>query len=327
MKKRMLVVLLVMMIVVVGGTLAQAKTSLTFAHETTKPHPVYLWGEKFQQYVAELSKGEMEIIHYGNAELGNAVETAQQCKMGTVDMANLGTPIVQYLPEYGVFDLPYIFKSREHAYAVAWGDLGKELSDRLLEKTGMFALSYYENGFRQITNNVRPINVPEDLKGIKIRTPNSNIRVKAFKAFGAAPTPMPFTEVYGALQRGTMDGQENPVANIAAHKLNEVQKYLSISNHVYGFQICLMNENSWNNLTAEEQEILKEAAQKASEWEVEYCASSEAEIINQLDEAGMEVNYANIDAFQAVALDKIWSQYEDKWGDLIDKIIQVGKEL
>ena len=325
MKRNLLLLTLVVLVMVTGLPGVYAKTVLTYAHETNHPHPVYLHAEKFKEYVEELSNGKMELVVYPAGELGAAMDVAQQAKMGSIDMALLGTPIVQFLPDYGAFDMPYLFKNREHAYKVAWGEIGEELSEKLLKKSGLIVLTSYENGFRQITNNIRPINTPADLKGVKLRTPSSAIRVNTFKTFGAAPTPMSWTEVYGALQRVVIDGQENPVGNIASAKLWEVQKYLSITNHVYGFQFVLMNKKSFDKLSKEEQRILKEAARKASEWEIQWCAENEKQIVNQMEKEGIKVNYADMDSFQKLALEKIWPQYADQYGELIAKVMEAGK--
>ncbi|MGI6034175.1 MAG: TRAP transporter substrate-binding protein [Limnochordia bacterium] len=319
--------LMVVVLVMFGVSAACAKTVLTYAHETVHPHPVYLHAEKFQEYVDELSEGRMELVVYPAGELGAALEVAQQAKMGSIDMALLGTPIVQFLSDYGAFDMPYLFKNREHAYRVAWGEIGRELSEKLLEETGLIVLTTYENGFRQITNDIRPINKPEDLKGVKLRTPSSQIRVHTFKTFGAAPTPMPWTEVYGALERRVIDGQENPVGNIASAKLWEVQKYLSLTNHVYGFQFVLMNKNSFDRLSSEEQVILRNAAQKASEWQIQWCIENENQIIAELEKNGMQVNRADMAAFQKVALEKIWPAYEKDYGPLIQQVVLAGEDL
>lgn len=299
---------------------------LTFAHETVHPHPVYLWGERFKENVERLSDGSITIDIYPAAELGPAMENAQQAQMGTVDMANLSTPIVQFVDGFGVFDLPFIFKNRSHAYAVAWGEIGEELSQRLIDDHGLRVLTYYENGFRQVTNNVRPIDRPEDLAGLRIRTPSSEIRIRTFETFGAAASALPFPEVYGALQSGTFDGQENPVINIFSGQVHEVQRYMSITNHVYAFQKTLINENRYQQLTPEQRDMLHKAAQEASEWVIQFVVDNEDDMLNTMvEESGIQVNTADNDAFRAVALERIWPHYADRFGDLIDRINAVGE--
>ncbi|ORC37781.1 hypothetical protein B4O97_01910 [Marispirochaeta aestuarii] len=310
-----------------GAAAGEEKLVLTFAHETVEPHPVYLWGERFKENVEKMSGGKMEIDIYPAAELGPAMENAQQAKMGTVDMANLSTPIVQFVDGFGVFDLPFIFKNRDHAYAVAWGEIGEELSRRLIDAHGLRILTYYENGFRQITNNVRPIDKPEDLKGLRIRTPSSEIRVRTFETFGAAASALSFPEVYGALQSGTFDGQENPIINIYSAQLNEVQKYLSITNHVYAFQKTLINEKKYQSLSQEQKDVLHEAAQEASEWVIQFIVDNETDMLNEMvEETGLKVNTANNAAFRKVALEQIWPNYTDRFGELIEKINKAGEQ-
>ena len=321
--RKTMVLALVLAVLIVG--IGAAQTKLTFAHETVDPHPVYLQGEKFKELVSSLSGGKMELNVFSGGALGAAMETAQQVKMGSLDIAILSTPIVQFVPEYGAFDLPYLFKDREHAFKVVRGEIGEELSRKLEKTAGMIVLDAYENGFRQITNSVRPINQPSDLRGVKLRTPSSQIRVQAFKTFGAAPAPLAWTEVYGALQKRVMDGQENPVGNIYSGKLWEVQKYLSITNHVYGFQFILMNKRSYERLKPEEQRILKTAARQASDWVNQWIADNEDQIIRDLVKEGMILNRADTNAFRKVALEQIWPQYDKEYGELIRKISQAAE--
>ena len=304
----------------------EAPLVLTYAHETVEPHPVYLWGERFKENVERLSDGQINIDIYPAAELGPAMENAQQAQMGTVDMANLSTPIVQFEQGFGVFDLPFIFKNRDHAYAVAWGEIGAELSQRMIDQHGLRVLTYFENGFRQVTNNVRPIDQPQDLAGLRIRTPSSEIRIRTFETFGAAASALPFPEVYGALQAGTFDGQENPIINIYSGQVHEVQDYISITNHVYAFQKTLINEDVYQSLTAEQREILHEAAHEASEWVIQFVVDNEDDMLNTMvEESGIEVNTADNEAFRRVAMQEIWPRYADQFGDLIERINQIGE--
>ncbi|MDV2965686.1 TRAP transporter substrate-binding protein [Nitratireductor aquimarinus] len=166
---------------------------------------------------------------------------------------------------------------------------------------GYRPLAIWENGFRQITNNERPINTPEDLKGLKIRTPNSSWRVAMFKEYGSNPTPMGFSEVFVALQTGVIDGQENPLTNIAAGKLDEVQEYLSLSGHVYSPAYPTVGVAAFEKLDPEVQTVLAETAQEVAIWAREMGASKDGDLLKQLEENGMKVNKADRAAFVAAS--------------------------
>ena len=198
--------------------------------------------------------------------------------------------------EFGVFDMPYMIKDRNHMAKVEKQVL-PGIFKNLEAKTGYKVLAVWENGFRQITNNKRPINTPSDLKGIKLRTPKSKWRVKMFQTYGANPTPMAFSEVFTALKTGTMDGQENPYAQIASAKFQEVQKYLSISNHVYTPAYVVVHKDQWNKVPADVRKIVEQAAQDTQKFVYKRAAELEVSLLKVIKDAGVKVNTANRDAF------------------------------
>jgi tripartite ATP-independent transporter DctP family solute receptor len=291
---------------------------ITFAHDTTLPHPTAFFADRFSELVAEKSGGSIKVDVLGSGELGSAEETVQQVQEGIIEMSNLGSPIVRFLADYGAFELPFLFRSRDHAFAVADGPIGQELSDKLAAETGLRMLVMAENGWRQISNSVRPIYKPSDLEGLRIRTPNSPVRIKMFETLGAAATPMPFTELYSALQQGVVDGQENPLGNILGASLQEVQSYLSITNHVYSLVSFLIGENFWQSLSADQQAILVEAAREAREAQVAYAIDIDNNAIGDLSKAGMEVNETKIELFQE-AVRPVWESYPE-WINLVERI-------
>lgn len=173
-----------------------------------------------------------KVVVFGSSQLGKDKELLKKLKLGTVDFALPSSVMASVADEFGLFDMPYLVKDREHMARIEKRIVWPKLAP-VLEEKGYKVLAIWENGFRNITNNKRPINKPEDLQDLKLRTPKSVWRVKMFKAYGANPTPLSFSEVFVALQTGTFDGQENPLAQIASGKFQEVQKYLSMTGHVY----------------------------------------------------------------------------------------------
>ena len=192
----------------------------------------------------------------------------------------------------------------------------------LEDKTGYKVIAVWENGFRHITNNTRPINTPNDLKGIKLRTPKSKWRVKMFQSYGANPTPMSFSEVFTALKTGTMDGQENPYAQIASAKFQEVQKYLSITGHVYTPAYVTVHKDHWSKLPADVQSILEQAAKDTQKFVYEEAAKLEKSLLGVIKSAGVQVNEADKDAF-IKASKGIYDQFASEvptGGALVDKV-------
>ena len=220
----------------------------------------------------------------------------QKLKLGTVDMWLPSSVMASIHDEFGVFDMPFIIKDRNHMMKVEKSVLPK-MAKNLEAKTGYQFIGVWENGFRHITNNVRPINIPADLKGIKLRTPKSKWRLKMFQSYGANPTPMAFSEVFTALKTGTMDGQENPYAQIASAKFQEVQKYLSITSHVYTPAYVAVHKDHYSKLPADVRKILEAAAKENQKFVYKRAAELEKSLLDVIKKAGVKVNTANNAAF------------------------------
>ena len=243
---------------------------------------------------------EYEFFH--TSALGDEVVHMQQIRTGQIDVYPFGSDIVTLDKSFAVFDMPFLFKDRSVVAKVLDGEIGEKLRVSLREKAGLEVLAFGEIGFRQITNNVRPIVTPADFKGMKMRVPGSPTRVLMFKTFGASPINMSFSEVYLALQSGTIDGQENPLADITARSLNEVQKFLSISNHVYTPVVLVMNLKKYESLTPAQKTAVKEAAQEAATEVRKIGATKDAELLAQLKAAGKnQINEIDIVAFKKVS--------------------------
>ena len=260
-------------------------------------------GSLFQKSADEFAKranaklgGKAKVVVYGSSQLGGDKEMIQKLKLGTLDMALPSTVMSSEVDLVGIFEMPYIVKDREHMKriekAVFWPML-----EPAIEKKGLTVLAVWENGTRHITNNKHPIKVPADLKGIKLRVPEGKWRVKMFQAYGANPSPMKFSELFTALQTGVMDGQENPLTQIYSAKLQEVQKYLSLSGHVYTPAYLTVGTNHWKTLPADVRKVLADTAKETQAFVYQTAAKDEEDLLGKLKQAGMQVNEVDKDAF------------------------------
>jgi tripartite ATP-independent transporter DctP family solute receptor len=269
--------------------------------------------------------GKAEVQVFGSSQLGKDKELLQKLKLGQIHFSLPSSVMSSVSDEFGVFEMPYIIQSRDHMKKVQ-ASLG-DVFQGAAEAKGYHILSYWENGFRHITNNTRAINVPSDLQGIKLRTPKGAWRVKMFKLYGANPTPMAFSEVFTALQTGVIDGQENPYAQIASAKFQEVQKYLSITGHVYTPAYVLTSKSGFAKLPADVQAALRDAASEAQAYVYTTAARLEGELLDVIKKAGVAVNTADKAAFIA-ASKPIYDEYASsvKGGDaLIAKVQAAAK--
>ncbi len=300
--------------------LAAGKITIQMATETAKPDPVANLVEKFKDLVLAKAGSRVEVKFHPAGSLGTQSQLQEQVQLGAIQFIGTASDIVVLDPRFGVFDFPFLFRDRDHVYNVLDGPIGKDLSQWLVGSRGVRILAYGELGFRQITNKVRSIVKPEDLRGLKIRVPPNKLRVAAFTAFGAAATPVPYKELYTALQQGVVDGQENPVITIEALSLWEVQKYISITNHVYTPAYLLVNEKFWQGLPGDLRAQLEEYAREAQAWQRQESQNAEAGVLQRAKAKGMTVNQADVQAFQAAARG-VWQEFAPTVGkDLVDRI-------
>jgi tripartite ATP-independent transporter DctP family solute receptor len=244
--------------------------------------------------------GKARVVVFGSSQLGSDKEMIQKLKLGTLDMALPSTVMNSEVDLFAVFDMPYLVKDRAHMGRIEkelfWPKLAPEA-----DKKGLLVLAVWENGYRQITNSKRPIKVPADLKGIKLRVPEGKWRVKMFQAYGANPSPMKFSELFTALQTGVMDGQENPFTQIYSAKLQEVQKFLSLSNHVYTPAYLVVGKSHWNSLPADVRKVLEDTAKETQAFVYDYASKDDTALLAKLKQAGMQVNDVDQDAFVAAS--------------------------
>jgi len=260
-------------------------------------------GSLFQQSADEFAKranaklaGKAKVIAYGSSQLGGDKEMIQKLKLGTIDMAVPSTVMSSEVDLIGVFEMPYIVKDRAHMQRIekdiVWPMIAPEV-----EKKGLKIIAVWENGYRHITNNKQPIKTPADLKGIKLRVPEGKWRVKMFQDYGATPSPMKFSELFTALQTGVMDGQENPFTQIWSAKLHEVQKYLSLSYHVYTPAYVTVGSKRWETLPADVRKILEDTAKETQAYVYQTAQKDEQELLGKLKASGIAVNDVDQDAF------------------------------
>lgn len=308
-------------------TAAPKKVVLKLGTEAAASHPETRGSVKLAELVKEKSKGTLEIQVFDSAKIGSMKERTEGMRMGTVDMGTSSVGfLASYVPVLGVFDLPYIYKDKAHEFRVFDGEIGKEI-DQKMQKQGFRVVCYFDMGSRQVTNNKKPIETVDDLKGMKIRVPQTEASVEGFKALGAAPTPMAFGEVYMALQQKVVDGQENPLSIVTSNKFYEVQKYLSLTNHQLFIQVLSISEKTWNKLSPEHQKILMEAAKEAQKFEREIAAKDEVDLIGAIKEKGVAINEVkDMNSFAAAAkpvrdlyIKKLGQEAKDMF-DRVDKL-------
>ncbi|MFY0312863.1 TRAP transporter substrate-binding protein [Leisingera sp. D0M16] len=262
-----------------------------------------LQGKSAARFAEELQTrlGDAHTVEfYADAQLGNEKELMQKLRLGTVDFTLISSIMTNVAPEFALFDMPFLVQDRAHLKAIDAEIVQADLAP-LAEKAGLKVLSTWENGFRQITNSARPINTPADLDGLKIRTPSSEWRVSMFKEWGANPTPMSFSEVFVALQTGTMDGQENPLTNIVGANFQEVQGYLSLTDHVYSPTYLTSGAGTWSKLPADVQASVTEVAAAVQDWSLAQGETADNELVEKVRAAGVEVNQADKSAFIAAS--------------------------
>jgi TRAP-type transport system periplasmic protein len=304
------------------AALGAAEIELRFAHTQPTSDTHHLATEWFAERVAELSGGRIGITIHPAGELGNDPTVLEGVRLGTIDIGQTGNPFyTRFEPKLNVLDLPFLFTSYDHVYGVIDGSIGEELLGEL-EKHRMKGLAFWEIGFRKLTNNVRPVHGPADLQGLKIRTTPNPAHVQAFELWGAIPTPMAFTEVYLALETGTVDGQENPLNIIRSNRFQEVQRHLSFTDHAYTVSIVSMNLAKFESLEPALQEALLTAAREAAAHQRALNREQEAGDLEAIRAAGVAVvEEVDVAAFQAAAFDQVKATYVGQFGpELVDAI-------
>lgn len=268
---------------------AQAEIKLKFGYEAPRSDTQHLAAEKFKALLAEKTRDEIKLTLFPDSALGNAQAMISGVRSGTIDLEMSGSPNFTGLASrLNVIDIPFIFKNKEHAYAVLDGEIGDSLL-KDLESQGLKALAWWEVGFRAVSNSKHPVKSVEDIKGLKIRTNQNPMYIKAFEILGGNPVPMPLSELYTALETKTVDAQEHPIGILYSVKLYEVQKYLSLTNHGYTPLLVVMNKDKFDKLSPELQKAIVESAKEAGKYQRELNAQKEGEMLAEMEKAGLEV--------------------------------------
>lgn len=299
-----------------------AEVTLKLGHNAAPNHVYNKLALEYKDAVAKRSNGEIEIKVFPADQLGDQRQLVEGSQIGTTDMVITSDSMLSnFEPTFSVLNLPFIFRDLEHMAKVMDGPIGDQFK-QVAEKKGIVVLSWWENGFRAISNSKKPINSVSDLKGMKLRVSPGKLAVDTFKAFGALATPMATGEVYSALQLGTIDGQENAASFVLAQKYYEVQKYLSLTNHQHNVEPLIISKIVYKRLKPEYQTILREEAEKLTDKARQMVADEQEKIIAEL-KTKMEVNeVSDPDSFRK-ASEQIYKDYEDQYGDLIQAILNV----
>jgi tripartite ATP-independent transporter DctP family solute receptor len=305
---------------------AQAQaTRLTLGHGAAPGNPRHEASVKFAEVLKARSAGRIEVQVAPSAQLGDDAAMVTALRTGALDIsANSQGALANAVPEYAAFGMPFLFSSLPQAWKVLDGPLGKELAERSAEK-GMVVLGYWDNGIRHMSNSRKPLLKPEDLKGLKMRTPPDAVTVDIMQSLGAEAQQIKFAELYVALQQGVVDGQENPLMNIHASKLYEVQKFISLTGHKYEMTPFLMSKRTWDRLSEADRKAVQEAAAEATAMQRRLSQESDDKLIADLKAKGIRV-----DTVDKAAFERGTGAVDDKWmaspiGPFVKKVIAAAR--
>jgi len=303
---------------------AQA-VKLTLGHGAAPGNPRHEASVKFAEVVKARSGGRIEVQVAPSAQLGDDAAMVTALRTGALDMsANSQGAVANAVPEYAAFGMPFLFGSQAHAWKVMDGPAGKELADKSAEK-GLVVLGYWDNGIRHMTNSKRAITKAEDMKGLKMRTPPDAVLVDIMQSLGAEAQQIKFAELYVALQQGVVDGQENPLVNIHASKLYEVQKHLALTSHMFQMTPFLMIKRSWDKLSEADRKAVTEAAAEATALQRRLSQEADDKLLADLKSKGVQVTTPDKAGFE-----KATANVDDKWaagpiGPYVKKVIAAAR--
>lgn len=307
------------------ATVAQAQTKLTLGHGAAPGNPRHEASVKFAEVVKAKSGGKIEVAVSPSAQLGDDAAMVTALRTGAIDIsANSQGAVSTVVPEFAAFGMPFLFSGLPQAWTVLDGPLGKELAQKASEK-GLIVLGYWDNGIRHMSNSKHPLLKPDDLKGLKMRTPPDAVTVDIMQSLGAEAQQIKFAELYVALQQGVVDGQENPLMNIYASKLYEVQKYISLTGHKYEMTPFLMSKRSWDRLSEADRKVIQEAAAEATALQRKLSREADEALVAELKAKGIRV-----DTVDKAAFSKATQSVDDKWlagpiGPYVKKVIAAAR--
>jgi tripartite ATP-independent transporter DctP family solute receptor len=312
------------MLAVTGFASAQS-VKLTLGHGAAPGNPRHEAALKMAEVAKAKSNGRIEIQVAPSAQLGDDAAMVTALRTGALDIsANSQGAVANAVPEYAAFGMPFLFSNLEQVWKMLDGPIGKELADKSAEK-GLVVLGYWDNGIRHMSNSKRALSKPEDLKGLKMRTPPDAVTVDIMQALGAEAQQIKFAELYVALQQGVVDGQENPLMNIHASKLYEVNKFISLTGHKYEMTPLLISKRTWDKLNDADRKILQEAATEATQMQRKLSKESDDKLLVDLKAKGVQINTVDKTPFA-----KATSNVDDKWlatpiGPFLKKVIAAAR--
>ena len=303
---------------------AAGPQTIKLAHVVNEKDGFHIAALKFKELVEARTKGAVKVEVFPNASLGDERTLIEGMQIGTIAMGVITNgPVANFLPEIAAFEMPFMFASPEEAYKVLDGPVGQKVLAKL-DAINLKGLAYAERGFRNLTNSKKVVKTPADMAGLKIRVMENPVYIDTFKTLGTNAVPMAWTEALTALQQGTIDGQENPVNVIYSFKLNETQKYLTMTKHSYAPALFLMSKKVFGSFNKETQDILVKAAQEAAVHERKWNAEQMTEQLKTLKEKGMQITDPDTAAFQA-AVKPVYDKYGPKFGTLLEDINKAKK--
>lgn len=303
-----------------AGAHAAEPLKLGIGYPTPLAGPHGAGAKAFEEELNKLVPGRFKVQHYPGGSLGGEREMVESVQLGTLEMAVTGTAVIgNFVPEVMVMDLPFLFRDAQHARATLDGPIGQEILAKFPQR-GLLGLGFGEIGFRHLTDSKRPIKSVADLKGLKIRTMENQVHIAAFRALGALPTPMSWTEVMTSLQQGTIDGQENPISILVSTKLWQVQKYVTLSRHVFTPISFTMSPAFFGKLTPAEQDAVRKAAVAGIKANRAYVDQAETSGVEELRKNGMQVTTSVDTAEFEKHLAPVYKQYGEKYGNLVERI-------
>lgn len=286
-------------------------TTIRVGHVLAPDHPYTEGLNEFARLMDEKTDGKVKVEVFHSSQLGDERDMIEGLQLGTLEMALVSTaPLSSFTKDFLVFDLPFIFEDTENARKVVDSEIGQDLFDQL-ESQEVLGLAYWENGFRSVTNSKQPIETPDDLKGLKIRTMENPVHMESFNVMGASATPMAFGELFTALQQNTIGGQENPLPIIETSKFYEVQQYLSLTEHFYAPAPLLISKEYFEGLSDDIKTAIKEAAVEGRDYERGLIDDMNARLISELEEEGMEINTPDKAPF-IKAVEPVYEKFSDE---------------
>jgi TRAP-type transport system periplasmic protein len=298
---------------------------LTLGHGTATDNPRHLAALKFAEVAKAKSNGRIEVTVAPAAQLGDDAAMVTALRTGALDMsANSQGAVANVVPEYAAFGMPFLFSSQAHAWKVMDGAAGKELAEKSAEK-GLVVLGFWDNGIRHMSNNKRPLLKPEDLKGLKMRTPPDTVTVDIMQSVGAEAQQIKWSELYVALQQGVVDGQENPLVNVQAGKLYEVQKYVSLTGHKYELTPFLIGKRSWDKLSDADKKAVQEAAAEATALQRKLAKEADDKMSAELKAKGMQITAVDQEPFKKATAPVVAKWESGPIGPFVKKVVAAAQ--